>query len=313
MKGHNDWKDTASDRCESTGMKCAKCGDEIKTGNLYCSKCGEEVQIVSAYRVMEEEFFLDFQNQEMEKSAQRGMTDATAVSSAAQKRQLYVSLLIAIVGFLMLVAVAFWVKINVDRNRSEAALDPYGSFIQALSQSDVKTAKKCLEQGMSIGSDNLSDRFWLAWLCGQQGNPEEQIEILQQILDVDDQNVYACRELIRVYVEAGDFEGLHTFYEACAGSSISFLFADYLVEEPVIEVPSEPMFEGDAFTICAGDGQNVYYTMDGSSPVTNGTLYYIPVVTGAVDYTIQAVACNEKGYYSKVVSQKIHVETRRHL
>lgn len=306
MKGHNDRKATVSNRCESTGMKCAKCGDEIKTGNLYCSKCGEEVQIVSAYNVMEEEFFLDFQNQEMGKNAQRGMT---AAASAAQKKYLYISVLIAIVGFLMLVAVAFLVKINVDRNRSKAVTDPYCTFIQALSQSDVKKAKICLEQGMSTGSDNLSDRFWLAWFCGQQGLREEQIEILQQVLNVDDKNVYACRELIRVYVEAGDFEGLHTFYDACSDSSLTSLFADYLVEEPVIEVPSDPMFEGDSLTIRAEDGQNVYYTMDGSSPVTNGTLYYIPVKPEAGDYTIQAVACNEKGYYSRVVSQELHVET----
>ena len=44
-------------------MKCSKCGSEIKKGNLYCSDCGAEVQIVSAYNVMEDEFFLDVQHQ----------------------------------------------------------------------------------------------------------------------------------------------------------------------------------------------------------------------------------------------------------
>ena len=291
-------------------MKCTRCGEEIKTGNLYCSKCGAEVQIVSAYNVMEDEFFLDFQNQEMGKRAQRDVTDAGAVQ---QKKNLYISILTAIVGFLILVVFAFFVKMNVSSIGNGDTSDRYTQFIQALADSDEKKASVCLEQGITESPGELTDRFWSAWFFGRQGKGEKQIETLQQILAMDNENVYACRELIRVYVETGDFEGLHNFYDACAGSPLTALFADYLVEEPVIEVPSGPMREGDTLTIRAADGRNVYYTLDGSSPVTNGTLYYVPIKLEAGTYTLQAVACNEDGYYSEVVSQELTVEKHYQL
>ena len=71
-------------------MKCAKCGEEIKSGNLYCSKCGAEVQIVSAYNVMEDEFFLDFRNQEIGDVSLRSVTNNR---TALQKKNLYLSLI----------------------------------------------------------------------------------------------------------------------------------------------------------------------------------------------------------------------------
>ena len=67
-------------------MTCTKCGEEIKPGNLYCSKCGMEVQIVSAYNVMEDEFFIDIHKQEMKPVSQRGATDYGMI---LQKKNLY--------------------------------------------------------------------------------------------------------------------------------------------------------------------------------------------------------------------------------
>lgn len=291
-------------------MKCTKCGEDIKAGNLYCSNCGAEVQIVSAYNVMEDEFFLDFQNREMAKGAERDMSYAVGVR---EKKSFYISLLAATIGFLILLVIAFLVKMNAGNTATGAIPDRFTQFVQALADSDEKRAKDFLDQGMSEDPEELSDRFWMAWLYGRQGNREKQIEMLQQILAIDGENIYACRELIGVYVEAGDFEGLHEFYDACAGSRLTVLFADYLVDSPVIGIPEEPMRENDTLTITAADGLNIYYTLDGSSPITNGTLYYAPIRLKAGTYNLQAAACNEDGYYSKVVSLELTVEKRYQL
>lgn len=291
-------------------MKCTKCGEEIKAGNMYCSKCGAEVQMVSAYNVMEDEFFLEFQNEETGEKPRQVMPD---VVTALQRKKLYVSILAAIAGFLVLLVIAFLVRMSINSTATEIVTDQYTEFVQALADSDDQRALSCLEQGMSGDSTDLSDRFWMAWLYGSQGNREKQIETLQQILAMDDENIYACRKLIDVYVETGDFEGLYKFYDACSGSRLTALFADYLVEAPEIEMPSGPMREGDALTITAADGLNVYYTLDGSSPIKDGSLYYAPFQLVAGTYTVQAVACNEQGYYSMVVSQELTVEKHYQL
>lgn len=291
-------------------MKCTKCGEDIKAGNLYCSKCGAELQIVSAYNVMEEEFFLDIQNQEMGSRSKRSMADTVTVP---MKKNFYISILIAIVGFFVLLVSAFLVRIHLRSMQPDVPQEHYTQLIQALSESDEDMAKTYLDLGISEQPEELSGQFWAAWLYGRQGNREKQIETLQHILTIDDENVYACRQLIRVYVEADDFEGLYEFYNACAGSKLAALFEDYLVESPVIGMSSEPAHAGDELTITAADGLNVYYTMDGSSPVTNGTLYYAPIRLESGNYTVRAAACNEEGYYSEIVSRELTVEKQYQL
>lgn len=291
-------------------MKCAKCGEDIKPGNLYCSKCGEEVQIVSAYNVMEDEFFLDFQNHEMDDTPLRSVADSGAI---LQKKNFYLSVLTAIIGFLILLVIAFLVRIHINNAGAEDAPDHYVPFIQALSDSDEPKAVTCLEQGLSHDQDELSGQFWLAWLYGEQGKQEEQIDTLKHILTIDNENVYACRELIRVYVEADEFEKLYALYDMYDGTGLAALFTDYLVETPVIELPTEPVWDGDTLTITAADGLNIYYTLDGSSPITNGILYYAPIRLGAGEFTLQASACNEEGYYSMIVSEELTVEKHHSL
>lgn len=292
-------------------MKCSKCGAEIKKGNLYCSRCGEEVQIVSAYNVMEDEFFLDFQNREMGKRSQHGMSD---ISAGVQKKNLYMCILTAMIGFLVLLALAFLIRMNAGGvEKEEATAMRYTGFIQALADGNDQKAYACLEQGMDEEPENLEDRFWLAWLYGRQADYDKQTETLHQILLMDGENSYACRELINVYVKQGDFDGLHEFYALCEGSDLAVLFDGYLVDAPVIEVPQHLMRAGDTLTITASEGLNVYYTMDGSSPISNGTLYYAPIKLETGSFTLNAVACNEEGYYSTVVSRELTVERRYQL
>lgn len=291
-------------------MKCKKCGEEIKTGNLYCSKCGAEVQIVSAYNVMEEEFFLDFQNEQMSAKQQDRSLGGEPV---LQKKNLYAACLVAIIGFLLLVALAFAVKMNADRIQKTSLQDEQVQLVQLLADADDRGAKSYLKQKISRTDGDLADRFWLAWLCGRQNDHDGQTTSLQQILEMDPENVYACRELIHVYVEANDFEGLYRFYDACAGSRLTALFEDYLVEAPEILIPAEAVRAGDTLSIRAAEGLNVYYTLDGTSPVTNGMLYYAPIKLSTGTFQIRAVACNEEGYYSNVVSAELTVQRRYQL
>lgn len=291
-------------------MKCTKCGAEIKEGNLYCSKCGAEVQIVSAYNVLEDEFILDLQNREMSKNPKHGVADA---GGTQQKKNLNISMLVSIVGFFLMLLAAFLVKLNTDCLKANQMQEPYTRLIRSLADADDASAQTYLEQSMTEKPEDLSVCFWMAWFYGKTGNSQRQIETLQKILSVDHENIYACRELIRVYVDGGDFEGLRNFYNECSGSRLTVLFKDYLVEPPVIEEVLQQKKEGDSLTITAEDGLNIYYTLDGTSPVSNGTLYCAPIRLKAGIYTLQAVACNESGCYSTIVSQELTVETSYQL
>ncbi len=301
-------------------MKCARCGAEICKGNLYCSKCGAEVQIVSADNVMEEEFFLDFQKREMRSTMSEEDSHAATHdgNKKKQKRQnLLGGWLTAVLGACVLIIVpallfapdakAAGNTSGTDASYDSSDDDAYENMIRALAAGEDEQAARLLKDHRVMQDDPTAEKFWQAWLYGQQSDAKQQIRTLQEILAGDEENVYACRELIRIYVTQGDFDALYDFYQVYENSALAGLFADYLVAAPQIELPSEPVFEGDRFTISAQDGLNVYYTLDGSSPVTNGTLYYAPLQPQAGEYTISAVACNEEGYYSPVVTASVKV------
>lgn len=285
-------------------MKCTKCGADIKKGNLYCSKCGEEVQIVSAYNVMEDEFFLDFQNETLDDEEPETMSEGFL---ALQKKKLYISILCAFIGFLTLLIPPFLTRMH--SGAAEVKPDRYKEFLCALSEADDKRAEECLNLALEETPEELSGYFWLAWLYGKQGAGEQQIETLRHILSLDKENIYACKELIEAYVRAGDFETLHELTEDYSDSRLAALFSEYSVEAPVAQLESESTRPGDVLTITAAEGLNIYYTLDDTSPITNGTLYYAPIYLEAGSYTLQAASCNEKGYYSPVISEQFTVET----
>lgn len=289
-------------------MKCTRCGADIKTGNLYCSKCGEEVQIVSADNVMEDEFFLDFQN---ETEDDEDLIAGQEGFSALQKKKLYVSILCAFIGFLALLIPPFLVQ-QMYGGETEAA-GSYEEMIGALAEADEKQAEEALNTSIKEQPEEVSAYFWLAWLYEKQGDGEKQISVLKQILSREQENIYACRELIEAYVRADDFESLHELFDAYDGSRLAPLFTDYLVEVPAVELQPEQMKPGDILTITAEEGLNIYYTLDGSSPITDGILYYAPIYLEAGDYTLLAASCNEQGYYSPVISEQFTVEAAYQL
>ncbi len=313
-------------------MKCTRCGAEIRKGNLYCSNCGAEVQIVSADNVMEEEFFLDFQRREMRAAASE--TDAImgselepelesetkSLSAAHHKtgkrqnhRKLVKGWLTATAGICGLVVIGVLLCARGAKAAQNSTDPAYDEMIIALANGEDEQAAGWLQKSQLNQTEPSAGAFWQAWLYGQQADEQQQIRTLQEILATDEDNVYACRELIRIYVSQGNFEALHDFYDAYADTALAGLFADYLVAAPVIEAPTEPVWEGDTLTIQAQNGLNIYYTLDGTSPVTDGTLYYAPLQLQAGEYTISAVACNEDGYYSPVVTHELKVEEHYQL
>lgn len=300
-------------------MKCTKCGADIKKGNLYCSNCGTEVQIVSAYNVMEDEFFLDFQHRASEEGSGESQEESGEqpelsyeMPRALRKKNFCINMLVATLGFFVLFFCAFFF-VGKEGKAEGAEQDGYEQAMEALSQDDFVKAQKAFASAQKKQPDELSYYFWQAWLAGRQEDVDRRKETLKQILALDKENIYACKELIGLYVEQRDFEALHVLMDVYEDSRLSALFADYRVKSPELELFADPLQQGDVLTITAADGLNIYYTLDGTSPVTDGTLYYAPIYLDAGIYTVQAAACNEEGYYSPVVSQEVSVEVAYQL
>lgn len=292
-------------------MKCTECGANIEKGKMYCPACGVEVQMVSPYHVMEDEFFLDVQHQtadEEDGEEPEELLDETfhEMPRSLRKRNLYISMAVAALGLCVLLFASYVLRQSADE--AAAFSDGYEQAVAALARSDYAGAQAAFA-GMQAGQpEELSHYFWQAWLMGLQEETGKQKETLEKILSLDRENVYACKELIDLYVAQEDFEALHALSASYENSRLSALFSEYEVEQPAVELQSDALRQGDVLVITAAEGLNIYYTLDGTSPITNGTLYYAPIYLESGNYTVQATACNEQGYYSPVVSEEVAVE-----
>lgn len=212
-------------------MKCSKCGSEIKKGNLYCSDCGAEVQIVSAYNVMEDEFFLDVQHQTAgeagtEQQGELSEELSCEMPRAMRRRNLCLGMSAAALGFCVLLFFAFFV-LRKDADVVSAARGSYEQAVEAMAQSDFAKAEQAFAGAKAKQPEELSNYFWQAWLQGQQGKTDAQKETLKAILLLDRENIYACKELIGIYVDQGDFEALHALSDVYEDSRLSALFSEY--------------------------------------------------------------------------------------
>ncbi len=287
-------------------MKCKNCGEKIGEGNLYCSRCGAEVQIVSPVNVMEEEFFLDFQNREMHRKPSEQSDGELYGQAAKQYRRSLAHMRV----FVAVSAVVFFLSaflIYAYSMRKPLAADPYTELVTALARQDPDAVSEQLGRMEAQDAEGCTALLWRAWYYGMQGQTEQQMELLMQILEREPDNRYACRSLLALYVEAEDFESVYGLYERYEDQPLAELFTDYLVDEPVITTQPKAGI-GNMLTLTAADGLNIYYTLDGSSPVQNGILYYAPIMLEAGTYTVTAVACNEVGYYSPVVTTTVTLE-----
>jgi hypothetical protein len=256
--------------------------------------------MVDAYNVMEDELFEELSHPSEEE------TERQEPEAEPQTGGMALPVLLVLAGFALFLLLAFVLRAN------QAESETADAMVQALAENRMDDAIREASED-AVFSAQTEPLFMLAWLYGQDGQTDMQIRTLEQILASEQDNIYACRNLIHIYVAQNDFESLHELYGRYADGSLAGLFSDYLLEPPRIMAEEERYFSGDTLMIEAEPGQNIYYTMDGSSPITDGTLYYAPIVLAAGEYTLQAVACNEKGYYSTVSTCRLSVEERYQL
>lgn len=289
-------------------MKCTKCGKEIISGNIYCSHCGNEVQIVPDYNVMEDELFLNVMEQK-NKYVNEEDDDESDESSKDTTVQLYQCFSVACACFLIMFLSGFGIRALVAQTiTGPGAEEGYLSAMTALADKDHQSAIDCFSRQIADDSSDKNAYFWIAHVNEKDVDFEAQIDALETILEIEPDNIYACKQLIATYVKLSDFDRLLQLADSYEGKPLESLFSDYRVAAPEFDELPENVKLGDTLSIHAEEGLNIYYTTDGSSPIENGILYYTPIQLKEGEYHVLAAACNEQGYFSPVIEKNFTID-----
>lgn len=156
----------------------------------------------------------------------------------------------------------------------------------------IKANKALYDAYMNRGFVTLSD-----------SEIHECVDILKELISLDKDNKEYYEELIELYTRAEMEAELKNFTESLMGTEIGLELGIKSVAAPIFEDEPGEYKEYIDISIMYEKGCTVYYTLDGSEPDTNSTVYEAPIEIkeqGTVE--IKAVAVDEEGEMSDVVT-----------
>ena len=288
-------------------MKCSKCGAHISEGSLYCDKCGEEVQIVPLYEVEAElnlkqsiSAFFDEMGHQKEEASKKDV-----VRKKIAKTILYLllaAIIIVFVTFLTIYVIQHSAGYHIRKGAKYTA-----SFEYALARESYKKALELDEQNIRARIA-LADLFCIT---GKLQEYEQQLLIAMKYEELSEDEMLGVYErLIELYISRQHGNDVKTLLEQCESAYRKEQFAHYLAKNPTAELSAGEYQGVQILKLHAEDGCDIYYTLDGSTPVPGEEqqLYRVPIVLENGTFIVTACAVNSYGVPSNKVSFTYNIE-----
>lgn len=291
-------------------MQCKRCGAELKPGRMYCSSCGKEVQMVSGYGDLEDEYLSHILREGSEngtvgekKQEQQKQKKSTAHLHIKRKNnKLPIFVVCGLLVILIIVAVSVKLYLNYQNDNSYDY-----QVAMAEKEADAGSYGNALEyykNALSLEPQDVNVRLAMAKIYMEQKEYDYAMVLYIEILKLDNANYEVYQNLITIYEQKKDYDRIIGLAEGIKDEQLLSLFADYLVEPPVISPVADTYNDFVNVGLFSLEDNPIYYTLDGSSPEEDNALLYsddkgIPLEKNGT-YTVKAVCINDKGITSEV-------------
>ena len=132
--------------------------------------------------------------------------------------------------------------------------------------------------------------------------------MLYNILKIDEYNLEAIVDLENYYEKAGVTEALVELYNKYKDTQAADAVAKYYVEAPAVSVEGGEYTTDIEVKLTSDYGYNIYYTLDGSNPTVNSSLYSKEIEISEGTTTLKCIAANQYNIVSDIVSVEYKVE-----
>lgn len=181
------------------------------------------------------------------------------------------------------------------------------AYVQSQKYADaIPYLEKALTFEESEGKVNL--RFSLYDCYVATNDTEKAISMLYNILKIDEYNLEAIVDLENYYEKAGVTEALVELYNKYKDTQAADAVAKYYVEAPAVSVEGGEYTTDIEVKLTSDYGYNIYYTLDGSDPTVNSSLYSKEIEISEGTITLKCIAANQYNIVSDIVSAEYKVE-----
>lgn len=293
-------------------MKCPNCGAEMPAGSLYCEQCGEDIHIVPDFEP-EVEFNIEQTIQGIaedileDESLSENPQDMEEEEGFGGRRWIFQVILVGILCLAVMTGGVLVFQHNSLRfqlKRAEACVAG-GQYDKA-----VGYYERALE--LNDGDDDINIKFALADVYFQKNNKIEYEYILREIAKdaqaTSEQVSSAYGKLIAIYRAREDYESINELLLASDDEDVMRTYRNYLASAPEFSIAEGYYAELQPLKLSAYGVGKIYYTMDGTLPDENSTVYTTPILLDDGDYSVCAYFVNEFGVSSEYVTKTYHVE-----
>lgn len=288
-------------------MYCIHCGAEIKAEDVNCPYCGKALQMVPDYSIYDE----DDINVILENTIDVQPAMKTKEESISQKQSRKPAkkmntksiIILAIVLCVILLGVGIGIKLFVDYQNDHSYEYQMKAGDEAFFKDKFDVAESYYLQALSLSPNDIKVRLKLADVYFEKGTVEDGILLLNEVIALDATNFDAYKKLFELYESQGNTDAILSLKENVTDTKILKLFEDYLVKPPTINIDSGTYSDALKIMLTADKGVQIFYTIDGTNPITHGILYTDTIVISKSGMnTLKVVAMNTNGVYSDVIS-----------
>ncbi len=314
-------------------MKCPRCGNEIKDGNLYCEHCAMEIRIVPEYDTEVEQEMQDAMQtvsdsvaHALDQQPERGergwqeeeitlpLPDMQAVPEKTRqqkrhRRDIVLVLVGVLVGALLVVLFLLFHFSHEEKGESYYVGEAYRFAEDGAYEEAAEQIALAMEATGEDRVDLVLQRAEYLRSAGEYDKALEETEALLEKQDLtQDQKTEVYRKLLTIYASQDDYEAAAKLIGSCEDEDIRETFREYRIEAPALDAAAGSYEDELILTISADCQGSIFYTIDGSTPTTQSSLYQSPLHLKEGEYTVAAVCVNRFGVKSRVVRREYTVE-----
>lgn len=306
-------------------MKCPNCGAEMKEGTLYCEHCGEDIHIVPDF-----EPEIEYNIEQTLNDIAKEMTPATSETDAEDTMQETAEVQdwddlfgdsvgkhpfrwkFVVLAIVLVVVAIVVTGVGISYSHYHSAQYQTKCAREYVKTEEYNQAITCYQRALEIDPENINLKFELADIYFQKNNKMEYEYLLREIASdaaaTTEQLESAYGKLIAIYAAREDYKTINDLLQNCGNVNIMSKYQSYMAMEPEFSLQEGYYTSIQPLKLTTFGSGKIFYTMDGSEPGENSSLYTAPILLENGDYCVKAVYVNENNIYSKVVTKNYHIE-----
>lgn len=306
-------------------MKCPNCGAEMKEGTLYCEHCGEDIHIVPDF-----EPEIEYNIEQTLHDIAKEMTPATSEMDAEDTMQETAEVQdwddffgdsvgkhpfrwkFVVLAIVLVVVAIVVTGVGISYSHYHSAQYQTKCAREYVKTEEYDQAITCYQRALEIDPENINLKFELADIYFQKNNKMEYEYLLREIVSdaaaTTEQLESAYGKLIAIYAAREDYKTINDLLQNCGNVNIMSKYQSYMAMEPEFSLQEGYYTSIQPLKLTTFGSGKIFYTMDGSEPGENSSLYTAPILLENGDYCVKAVYVNENNIYSKVVTKNYHIE-----